>query len=60
MKNFELQMQSLEEILNSLQNEDLKLSEVSRQVKQAKKLYELCKKQLEEAKLEVEEVLKTD
>lgn len=60
MKNFEAQMENLEEILKSLQNEDLKLSEVSKHIKQAKKLYELCSKQLEEAKLEIEEILKTD
>jgi len=56
MKNFEVQMQNLEEILTSLTKDDLKLSEVTKLVKKAKELYDLCSKQLEEAKLEIEEV----
>ena len=57
MKSFEEKMDELNEILNVLQKDDLKLSEVSKNVKQAKKLYEDCKKQLEGAKLEIEEIL---
>ena len=57
MKNFETKMEELKDILDNLQKDDLKLSEVSKNVKQAKKLYDECKKQLEEAKLEIEEVL---
>ncbi len=56
MKNFEAQMQNLEEILTSLTKDDLKLSEVTKLVKKAKELYDVCNKQLEEAKLEIEEV----
>ena len=56
MKNFETQMLNLEKILTLLQTDDLKLSEVSKNVKQAKKLYEACKSQLQEAKMEIEEV----
>lgn len=56
MKNFELQLRNLEEILQSLQSEDLTLSDLMQKIKQAKKLYKVCETQLNQARLELEQI----
>jgi exodeoxyribonuclease VII small subunit len=58
MKSFESQMEDLEKLLKLLEQGDIKLGDVSKYAKQAKKLYDSCKAQLDAAKMEIEDVLK--
>lgn len=57
--NFEAELVNLNKILEDLQG-DVSLNEISTKIKKAKEIYDLCKKELEEAKFEIEEVLKED
>ena len=54
--DFETQFNELNAILEVLKNDDLKVSEIKEKVLRAKEIYELCKKELEGAKMEIEEI----
>ena len=53
---FEMQTQELNEILANLKKGELNIKEIAVQIKRAKEIYASCKKELEEAKMVINEI----
>lgn len=51
--SYEINLEELQKIAESLKSGSVKLSEISSQIQKAKTLYEECRKQLESVKMEV-------
>ncbi|MCM8799577.1 MAG: exodeoxyribonuclease VII small subunit [Candidatus Omnitrophica bacterium] len=52
-------IEELEKILNKIQNEEIDIDDLAREVKRAIELIKLCKEKIEKTELEVKEVIKS-